>query len=96
MTSTRTQKVSSGNLAIDPSKLDSRDLFEGAAMLQASATLLRQSFGIVSMANTLLDKPLSETDLKDMATNFDTIHKLLNATAFGIKTYIDRRDGNKG
>lgn len=95
MTSTRTKIASSGSLAIDPTKLDSRDLFEGAAMLQASATLLRQSFGIVSMTNSLLDKPFSEDDLKSMAARFDAIHKLLNTCAVGIKSFIDSRYGKK-
>lgn len=86
---------SQGAVPIDPSKMETRDLLEGAYMLQASATLLRQAFGIVSMTNTLLDKPLSDKDLQEFAKNFDLVHKTIGVFVSGLKDYIEKRPPEK-
>lgn len=81
----------SGSLSVDPSKMDSRDLAEGYYMLISAACLLRQSFGIVAMTNSLLKSPLSESDLKSFANQFDVVHKTLNSVSAGLKDYLDKR-----
>lgn len=85
----KSTNVSNGSVPIDPKKLDKRDLFEGCCMLAATATLLRQSFGIIAMANSLCDKPLSDKELKDFAAQFDAVHRVVNVMSTGIKKYID-------
>lgn len=86
---------STGAVEVDPSNMETSDLLEGAYMLQAAATLLRQSFGIVSMTNSLLGKPLSDKDLKEFASNFDLVHKTLGVFVKGLKDYIESRESNK-
>lgn len=67
------------NLKVDPSKLNPTDLIESACMLDATATCMRQSFGIICMFNDLAANPLSEAELKNFAQNFDVVHKILRA-----------------
>lgn len=80
-----------GSVPFDPSKMDTRDLVDGYYMLIAGCTLLRQDFGIVAMTNSLLKDPLSESELKSFANQFDIVHKTLNTFASGLKVYIDGR-----
>lgn len=87
----KTSSKQQGSVSLDPSKMDTRDLVEGFYMLLAGCTLLRQDFGIVSMTNTLLKKPLSDSELKSFANQFDIVHKTLNTFASGLKDYIDGR-----
>lgn len=82
---------STGSAEVDPKKMDTSDLLEAAYMLQASATLLRQSFGIVSMTNTLLDSPLEDRDLKEFAKHWDVVHKTLGVFVKGLKDYLNTR-----
>lgn len=81
----------SGNLSLDPSKMDTRDLVEGYYMLLSAACLLRQSFGIISMTNSLLESPLSESELKSFANQFDIVHKTINVVGAGLQKYINER-----
>lgn len=81
----------SGNVALDPSKMDTRDFVEGYYMLISAACLLRQSFGIISMTNSLLESPLSESDLKSFANQFDIVHKTINVVSAGLQKYINGR-----
>lgn len=81
----------SGIVSVDPRKMDTRDLVEAYYMLVACATLLRQSFGIVGLTNTLLESPLTESELKSFANQFDLVHKSVNTVAQGLKAYIDGR-----
>lgn len=67
---------SKNKVSVDLSQMSSGDLIESSYMLQASATLLRQSFGIVMMSNDLLDDKLSQEDLKTFAKNFDNVHEV--------------------
>lgn len=84
-----------GSAELDPRKMETSDLLEAAYMLQASATLLRQSFGIVSMTNTLLDSPLEDKDLKEFAKHWDTVHKTIGVFVKGLQEYIKtRKDGD--
>lgn len=64
---------------IDPAKLNPTDLIESACMLDATATCMRQSFGIICMFNDLAANPLSESELKNFAQNFDVVHKILRS-----------------
>lgn len=80
-----------GTAEVDPKKMDSSDLLEAAYMLQASATLLRQSFGIVSMTNTLLDSPLDDKDMKEFAKHWDVVHKTIGVFVKGLKDYLETR-----
>lgn len=80
---------SKGAAPIDPHQMDKRDLFEGFCMLSACATLLRQAFGIIAMTNTLCEKPLTDKELKDFASQFDSVHRVVNVMATGLKKYVD-------
>lgn len=87
----KTSSKQNGSVALDPTKMDTRDLVEGYYMLIAGCTLLRQDFGIVAMTNSLLKDSLSESELKSFANQFDIVHKTLNTFASGLKDYIDGR-----
>lgn len=87
----KTTTKQSGSVSVDPRKMDTRDLVEGYYMLVACATLLRQAFGIVGLTNTLLESPLTESELKSFANQFDLVHKSVNTVAQGLKVYIDGR-----
>ena len=84
----KTTSKSSGSVSIDPRKMDLRDLQEGACMLYSAMTLLRQSFGIVSMVNDLLDKPFSQDELKSFGKSFDIVHSSLGASYKGLSDYV--------
>lgn len=88
----KTTTIQSGSVAIDPRKIDTRDLVEAYYMLIACATLLRQSFGIVGLTNTLLESPLTESELESFANQFNLVHKTVNTVAHGLKVYIDGRE----
>lgn len=90
MKTTSTSKQT-GSVAMDPRKMDTRDLFEGYYMLVAAATLLRQAFSIVAVTNSLLDDPLKESDLRSFGNQFDIVHKTINSVAAGLKVYLDGR-----
>lgn len=81
----------SGTVSLDPSKMDTRDLIEGYYMLISAACLLRQSFGIISMTNSLLESSLTQSELKSFANQFDIVHKTINVVSAGLKGYIDGR-----
>lgn len=85
------KNLSSGSLAVDPTKMDDRDLCEGAYMLQATGTLLRQAFGIVSLTNTLQKNPMSDSELKSFAQNFDVVHKTVNVMGAALMEYVKSR-----
>lgn len=91
----KTTVNSSGSVSLDPTKIAKRDLVEAYYMLISSATLLRQSFGIVSLTNSLLDGSLTDSELKSFANQFDLVHKTLNSFASGLKVYIDHKDAVK-
>lgn len=61
--------------ALDKSKLSSGDVLESGYMLEACATLMRQSFGIVCMFNDLAPDAMSDSELKTFAQHFDIVHK---------------------
>lgn len=88
---TNSTSKQTGSVALDPRKMDTRDLVEGYYMLVAAATLLRQAFSIVAVTNSLLDEPLKDSDLKSFGNQFDIVHKTINTVAAGLKVYIDGR-----
>lgn len=88
---------SKGVAPIDPKSMDIRDVAEAAYMLQATSTLLRQSFGIVSFTNTLQDKPFTDDELKDFARCFDVVHKTCNVLGAALSKYVnDNKDTKYG
>lgn len=68
-------------------ELQKADVLESAKMADATCTLLRQSFGIVTLFNGFSDNPMSESELKNFATQFDLIHKVLQATVRALSEY---------
>lgn len=90
-------KGTKGVAPIDPKSMDIRDVAEAAYMLQATGTLLRQSFGIVSFTNTLQDKPFTDDELKDFARCFDVVHKTCNVLSGALFKYVnDNKDSKYG
>ena len=89
------EKGAKGVAPIDPKQMDLRDINEAAYMLQATATLLRQSFGIVSFTNTLQDHPFSDTELKDFARCFDVVHKTCVTLSAALSKYLQDNYGVK-
>lgn len=75
------KKNSLKKLSVSESNLNPTDLIESGNMLHATATLLRQSFGIVCMFNDLTPNPMSDSELKAFAQNFDIVHKTCLAYA---------------
>lgn len=90
----KTTAKQSGSVSIDPKKMDIRDLQEGACMLYSAMTLLRQSFGIVSMVNELLDKPFTQDELKSFGKSFDIVHSSLGSCYKGLSDYVRSKQGN--
>lgn len=88
----KSTSISSGNVAVDPSKMSYSDLVEGAYMLQAAGTLLRQAFGIVSLTNSLQENPLSDSELKSFASCFDTVHKIVNTIGKALFDYASKHN----
>lgn len=84
----------SGNVSLDPSKMDDRDLIEGAYMLQAAGTLLRQAFGIISLTNSLQDNPMSDSELKSFAQSFDIVHRTCNSFGEALRSFVNNRRKN--
>lgn len=84
----------SGNVSLDPSKMDDRDLIEGAYMLQATGTLLRQAFGIISLTNSLHDNPMSDSELKSFAQSFDLVHKTCNSFGAALRDFVSKRSSH--
>lgn len=80
-----------GSVALDPSKMDIRDLVEGVHMIDATCTLLRQSFGIVSLTNSLSESPMSDSELKSFANQFDLVHKTLSVMRNSLAAYVSKR-----
>lgn len=78
---------SEGSISLDPSKMSYSDIIEGAYMLQATGTLLRQAFGIVCMTNSLQDNPMSDAELKAFGQNFDLVHKTVNVMGKALFEY---------
>lgn len=79
-----------GSIALDPKKMSSSDIIEGAYMLQATGTLLRQSFGIVCMTNSLQENPMSDSELKAFGQNFDMVHKTVNVMGKALFEYAKK------
>lgn len=73
---------------VDPASLDRTDLAEASYMAEASATLLRQSFGIVVMFNSLQEHPMSDDELKNFAKEFDLVHNTVRSIAAGIRKFV--------
>lgn len=87
----KTSSKQSGVVSIDPKKMDLRDLQEGACMLYSTMTLLRQSFGIVSMVNELLNKPFTQDELKSFGKSFDIVHSSIGSCYKGLCDYVNSR-----
>jgi len=83
----KTTTKQSGSIKLNPKQMDIRDLQEGACMLYSAMTLLRQSFGIISMVNELLDKPFTEDELKSFGKSFDIVHSSLGSCYKGLSDY---------
>ena len=87
----KTIEKSSGTVKIDPRKMDPSDIQEAANMLHACSTLLRQSFGIVCMFNDIQDNPMSESELKSFAQNFDVVHKTCNVFSAALFAFAKKQ-----
>lgn len=81
---------------LDKSKLSSGDVLESGYMLQACATLMRQSFGIVCMFNDLAPDSMSESELKTFAQHFDVVHKVCRTYSQALFEFSQKlKDENK-
>lgn len=80
---------------VNPSQLSSQDVVESGYMLESAATLMRQSFGIVCMFNDLSPEPMSESELKSFAQNFDIVHKTCRTFARALFDYAKKVDESK-
>lgn len=81
----------SGSINLDPTKMSFTDLVEGAYMLQATGTLLRQAFGIISLTNSLQENPMSDSELKSFAQSFDLVHKTCNTFGVALRDYANKQ-----
>lgn len=79
---------SSGILEINPRNMERNDLVEAVYMLEAAATLLRQSFGIVNAMNALLSNPMSTSELKEFGKHFDIVHSTCRLVSAEVNQFI--------
>lgn len=72
--SSKSTKHSKHIAGVDFSKMNARDILESAAMLYSCCTIMRSTFGILTMMNDAQEPPLSVDDLKEFAGKFDAVH----------------------
>lgn len=70
----KSTKPSKHVVGVDFSKMTARDVLESAAMLYSCCTIMRSTFGILTMMNDAQERPLSTDDLKEVAGKFDAVH----------------------
>lgn len=80
---------------VDKSRLSSGDVIEAGYMLEACATTMRQSFGVISMFNDLSPNPMSESELKTFAQHFDVVHKTCRTYARALFDFANKMKDEK-